>query len=118
MTPREPGAQIALPVSLDVEARFETYHPGNNAAVVAALQAPSSPGIWLAGAPGSGRSHLLQAVVAAAPAGEALYLPLASGLPAAAVDGLSGALTVCLDDVDAVAGERTWESRLFALYEH
>ncbi|MEM8548731.1 MAG: DnaA regulatory inactivator Hda [Pseudomonadota bacterium] len=117
MAMREPGAQIALPVSLDVEARFETFHPGNNAAVIAALQAPATPGIWLAGPPGSGRSHLLQAVVAAAPAGAALYLPLASGLPAAAVDGLGGALTVCLDDVDVVAGDRDWETRLFALYE-
>ncbi|MEM9172892.1 MAG: DnaA regulatory inactivator Hda [Pseudomonadota bacterium] len=109
--------QLALQVSLDVEARFDTFFAGHNATVVEALQAIPAPGVWLAGASGSGRSHLLQAAAAMHAAGDAFYLPLAGDLPSDAIDGLPGTLLVCLDDVDRVATDATWEQQLFALYE-
>ncbi|MEL7297859.1 MAG: DnaA regulatory inactivator Hda [Pseudomonadota bacterium] len=110
--------QLSLDVTLDVEARFETYHAGPNTEAVAALQRLPAPGVWLAGEPNSGRSHLLQAVIAAAPAGQAIFLPMTQSLPADCVDGLPGHLTVCLDDVGAVAGNDEWERALLLLYEN
>lgn len=112
---REP--QMPLAIGLDVEARFETYYAGQNGAALNALRAPRAPGLWLAGAPRSGRSHLLQAVAAARPAGEVVYLPLGTGLPPRAVDGLPAKKLICLDDVDAVAGDAAWERALLLLYE-
>lgn len=109
--------QLALNVTLDDEARFETFHTGRNAAAVSALRACEPPGLWLAGAAASGRTHLLQALVASRPRGQALYLPLAADLPPEAVDGLDPTLTVCLDDIDSVAGVPAWERALFLLSE-
>lgn len=113
----EQSGQLPLAVGLDVEARFDTFYPGPNEAAVAALKALPVPGVWLTGAQGSGRSHLLQASASACGGGEALYLPLASGLPAASVQGLRPGMLVCLDDVETVAGDEEWERALLMLYE-
>lgn len=113
----ESSGQLALPVQLDVEARFETYFGGSNAPAVAALQAPPEPGVWLSGEGGSGRSHLLQAVVATAPSGHAMYLPLRIGIPPTALEDLPGSLTVCIDDYASIAGNLDWERALMQLYE-
>ena len=116
MTPESTG-QLPLDIGLDVEARFDTFYAGPNGAAVAALAAPAAPGVWLSGARGSGRSHLLQATVASQPAGHALYLPLRMGLPATAVDGLPADAIICLDDIETIAGDADWERALLVLYE-
>lgn len=113
----ETSPQLPLDIGLDVEARFDTFYAGRNANVVAALRTPPRPGVWLAGARGSGRSHLLQAAAAERPAGTAFYLPLRTGLPAAAIDGLPATALVCIDDIEAVAGDSDWERALLVLYE-
>ncbi len=113
----ETSPQLPLDIGLDVEARFDTFYAGPNATVVAALRAPPRPGVWLAGARGSGRSHLLQAAAAECAAGTAFYLPLRTGLPADAIDGLPASALVCIDDIEAVAGDATWERALLVLYE-
>ncbi|MEO0573837.1 MAG: DnaA/Hda family protein [Pseudomonadota bacterium] len=117
MRPSDRSRQIPLPVSLAVEARFQTYYAGANASAIAALQDLPSPGIWLASQVGCGRSHLLQAVAASHPAGNAMYLPLTRELPAASITGFAVDAVVCLDDVHVVAGDAAWEQALFALYE-
>jgi DnaA family protein len=75
--------------------------------------------VWLAGPAASGKSHLLQAVCAAvAREGAAGYLPLAELMPLG-VESLAGwqqCHCVCVDDVDAVIGQRDWERALFTLY--
>lgn len=115
--PAETTGQLPLDIGLDVEARFDTFYAGPNAAVLAALREPPSPGLWLAGARGSGRSHLLQAAVAEQPAGGAMYLPLRVGLPAEAIEGLPADALICIDDIECVTGDGAWERALLVLYE-
>ncbi len=102
---------------LRTHAVFESFWPGHNGEAVAALRAPSAAPLWLWGAGGSGKTHLLQAVCAAA--GEAAaYFPLSSSpaLPPEALQGFELTRVLCLDDVDAVAGDPAWERALFRLF--
>lgn len=79
--------------------------------------------LFLHGAPGSGKTHLLIAALrAAADLGQPVaYLDLAEarGAPgrAAAVDGLPRGALVCLDRADAVVGGKDGELELFAIFE-
>ncbi len=75
---------------------------------------------WLWGRPGSGRSHLLQAAVAAAgEAGQiAAWLPLGSDdLQPAMLEGMGRLDLLCVDDIDRVAGAHDWEHALFRVFE-
>jgi DnaA family protein len=112
--------QLPLGVRLRDDAVFDGFAPGPNAEVVAALRTPSPLPLWLWGAQASGKTHLLQAACAAAGAvGEAAaYLPLerGAGLPPEALVGFETCRVLCLDDVDAVAGDRAWEAALFRLF--
>lgn len=116
--------QLPLGVQLGVSMRFETYHEGANGAAVAGLRQlvreTGQASLWVLGAPGVGKTHLLQASCALA--GQrgltSAYLPLASSKDL--VPGLLGGLEqvdfVALDDVDAIAGQPAWEQALFTLY--
>jgi DnaA-homolog protein len=109
--------QLALGVRLRADAVFESFWPGLNGEVVAALQMSNSGPLWLWGAPASGKTHLLQAVCAAA--GEAAaYFPLdrSLALPPEALAGFERTRVLCVDDVDAVAGDLAWERALFHLF--
>jgi DnaA family protein len=109
--------QLALGVRLRADAVFESYWPGQNSEAVAALRSPSTVPLWLWGASGTGKTHLLQAVCAAA--GEAAaYFPLARSLalPPEALAGFERTPVLCIDDVDAVAGDAAWERALFQLF--
>jgi DnaA family protein len=113
--------QLALDLKLDDFALFETFYPGANAALVQALQSaasnPQQAVHWLWGAPGSGRSHLLQATVAAAGAAgfRCAWLPLraAAELDPQMLEGMGMLDLLCIDDIDAVAGDEVWERALF-----
>jgi len=116
--------QLPLGVQLGVSLRFETFHAGGNQEAVAALQLRARgdfrPPLWLYGAPGCGRSHLLQAACALA-GGHGLtaaYLPLAAVRAdgPALLEGFEQLRLVALDDLDAVAGAAEWERALFSLY--
>jgi DnaA family protein len=109
--------QLALGVRLRADAVFESFAPGLNTELVAALRSPGAAPLWLWGGHGSGKTHLLQATCAAA--GEtAAYFPLdrSSALPPAALVGFENCRVLCLDDVDAVAGDLAWEQALFRLF--
>jgi DnaA-homolog protein len=107
---------------LRADAVFESFWPGANTEAIAALRAPSAAPLWLWGASGSGKTHLLQAVCAAAgsPADgtPAAYFPLARSLalPPEALAGFERTRVLCVDDVDAVAGDSAWEKALFRLF--
>jgi DnaA-homolog protein len=115
--------QLALSVRLRAHSVFDGFFPGPNAAAVAQLRAltvGTPPVVWLCGPMGSGKTHLLQAVCAAAGArGQtATYLPLRDAR-AHGAEWLAGCETleyVCLDDFAAVAGDATWEHAVFRLY--
>jgi DnaA-homolog protein len=114
--------QLALGVRLRADALFESFWPGGNGEIVAALQMPSTVPLWLWGAHGSGKTHLLQAVCAAAGAAAsgapAAYFPLTRSLalPPEALAGFERTPVLCVDDVDAVAGDLAWERALFRLF--
>ncbi len=99
------------------DAVFASFAPGPNAEVIAALRAPGATPLWLWGAHGSGKTHLLQAVCAEAGAA-AGYFPLhrAAGLPPEALNGFERTAVLCIDDVEAVAGDQDWETALFRLF--
>lgn len=99
------GDQLALPVQLAQTPSFDSFFPGPNADVVAALRrcarAEGLPAVWLYGAPGNGKTHLLRAAVLAA-GSDATFVSLRGGgasLPASP----SGLLA--MDDVDAAVSE-------------
>ena len=117
--------QLPLGVRLRERATFDIFvvSPPNLEAVSRVRALTRSGGVvWLWGAEGSGRSHLLQAVCAVAPAGvRAGYLPFAelsaAGVPpAAAIDGAGALDVLCLDDLDRALGDRDFEVALFGVY--
>jgi DnaA family protein len=104
-------------VRLRAEAVFDSFAPGPNAEAVAALREAGPGAVWLWGARGSGKTHLLQAAVSAA-GDSGAYFPLNRelALPSAALAGYEASRVLCIDDVDAVAGDLEWEQALFRLY--
>jgi DnaA-homolog protein len=109
--------QLALGVRLRADAIFESFASGLNGEPIAALREGGSAPLWLWGSEGSGKTHLLQAVCAAAGAAAA-YFPLerSLALPPAALAGFENCRVLCLDDVDAIAGDLQWEQALFRLF--
>lgn len=109
--------QLALGVRLRAEAVFASFSPGSNTELLAALRGPDSGPLWLWGGHGAGKTHLLQAVCTAA-GQTAAYLPLdrSSALPPAVLVGFESCRVLCLDDLDAVAGDLAWEQALFRLF--
>lgn len=106
--------QLALELSARPEPSFSNFVPGRNAELFAALRALACAGggerfIYIWGAPGSGRSHLLQAVLREARlAGRhAIHLKARSGggmLAAAGLDALVAVQDVeLLDAADQIA---------------
>ena len=110
--------QLPLPVRLRADALFESFHPGGNGELIAALRAQGPERIWLWGAAATGKTHLLQAACANAGLSAAAYFPLGgeTRLPPAALTGLSSRGLVCIDDVHRIAGDLTWERMLFGLF--
>ncbi|WP_243039227.1 DnaA regulatory inactivator Hda [Dyella sedimenti] len=115
--------QLPLALRWPRRQRFEHFHPGANAATLAAVEqlarGSGTPWLYLAGTAGSGKSHLLMAACQAAfEHGRTVqYLPLA-GLRdrAAAIRGVAGSEFLALDDLGAIAGDREAEHALFDIY--
>lgn len=103
---------------------FSSFFAGRNRPLVDALLAlrEGEPPrcVWLHGADGIGKSHLLQAVCAHAGQRNltAAYLPLtAPDITPDLLVGCGQLAHVCVDDLHAVAGQRDWERALFSLYQ-
>jgi len=120
--------QILLPLENRRPDRFEDFLAGTNLPVIDAIRelvgrppvsGPDEPvgHIFLRGPEGSGKSHLLNSAcnLAQELGCRAFYMSLC-GVPDTAADGLAGLDEmdlVCLDDVDAIAGDDTWERAVF-----
>lgn len=122
--------QLALDLAFPDELRLESFHcsPANAEALAAIESLSGEDGgaahIYVWGATGTGKTHLLIGSVRRAGIGAwAPYLdllelsahPLAEE-PVHWLAGLEEAALVCLDHLDAVAGDRAWEEALFHLY--
>lgn len=109
--------QLALPVRLRAEAVFNSFSAGPNGEVLAALRGANAVPMWLWGAQGSGKTHLLQAVCAAAGSAAAAYFPMGTrDLPPEALQGFASRGVLCIDDMEAIAGDLRWEQGLFELF--
>ncbi len=113
-------SQLALPLQLADHAVFASFHDPGNEALVATLRRVAGgepgPGCWLWGASSSGKTHLLQAVCDQA-GDRSIYLPLEmlSGAGPDILEGLGDRALICIDDLDRVAGDASWEAALFSL---
>ncbi|CAN5117971.1 DnaA inactivator Hda [soil metagenome] len=117
--------QLPLSVHLPDHAVFESFHAGANAACVEHLRrlavTSGPPGAYVWGSRASGKTHLLYALCASADANQrrAAYLPLARAAEcgrAALLEGWETCDVVCVDDLQAVAGQGDWERSLFELF--
>ncbi|MGD2083467.1 MAG: DnaA regulatory inactivator Hda [Chromatiales bacterium] len=116
--------QLPLRLPLDERADFEGFLPGPNAEPLALLQGfaarADEPFVYLWGPPGSGKSHLLQAVCHRAHREGATpsYLPLGEVLALGPdiLEDMDRLDMVCIDDVERAAGTPEWERALFRLY--
>lgn len=122
--------QLALDLAFPDELRLESFHCGAaNAEALAAVASLSrveagAPHVYLWGPAGTGKTHLLVGSVRRA--GSDAWVPYLDLLELSArplaeepvhwLAGLEDAALVCLDHLDAVAGDRDWEEALFHLY--
>jgi len=116
--------QIPLSVGLRDDARFENFYALGNellcASLKAAAQGQGEQFIFIWGNAGVGCTHLLQAVCHEAdPVGRtAAYLPLdeLKHMGGGILEGMEFLDLICLDGIDAVAGDRRWEEALFHFF--
>ncbi|MDF1822222.1 MAG: DnaA regulatory inactivator Hda [Alcanivoracaceae bacterium] len=118
-----PSAQLPLPLQLRDASSFASWEAGDNQPIVDGLRglARARKGqLFLWGQPGSGRSHLLEAVVREALDRQEQVSMLAGtelpDLPPSLLEGLEHADWLVIDDLDQVAGLADWEEGLFHLY--
>lgn len=117
--------QLPLPFDGRVRFTFDLYQAGPNSEAVRCLKriaiTGEDIGVYLWGANGTGKSHLLQALcrqVSQAHGQSALIsLREARELSPQLLNGLESMDVVCLDDIQAVAGNLAWEQALFHLYD-
>lgn len=112
--------QLPLPLEPRRPDRFEDFVAGPNEAALAAVRhLLDEPGgiLFLSGAAGSGKSHLLNALchLARDQGMAAFYIALRRVPPeaTAGLEGLEALDLVCVDDLDHVAGDPAWEQALF-----
>ena len=113
--------QLPLRVRLRETARFSSFVRGRNSEAVQVLAGgpQAAPRVsWLWGRAGTGKTHLLQAACAAAgeQGGAATYLDLQGDAEPAWLEGCEGLDLVCLDGIDAAAGNEAWSAAIFRLH--
>jgi DnaA family protein len=116
--------QLPLGIELRESASFDAFITRGNEQLVDQLRAGASgkgePLFYLWGASGTGKSHLLQAACQQASASgcSVIYLPLGTltDITPSALEALGDMDLVCLDDLQAVAGDEEWEEALFLLF--
>jgi DnaA family protein len=116
--------QLPLGLGLRDDATFDNYCVGDNEHVLASLrhllQGTGEPYVYLWGERGVGRSHLLQACCHALESANrsAVYLPLIEHeqLSSEMLEGMEDMDLICLDNINAVLGQRPWEEAIFHLY--
>ncbi len=117
------NTQLALAIKLNDEATLADFNWENNALLQQQLQRmltfKEDRLLYLWGAKGSGKSHLLQACCQAVNSSHsAIYLPLTllQEWGPQAIEGIEEQTLICIDDIDVIANDPNWEEALFHLY--
>lgn len=117
--------QLGLPIGLRDDASFDNFIPGENTVALEHLKSlfaneQSEGSVYLWGAKAAGKTHLLQALCHQATAANQsiVYLPMQhwQEMDVAILEGFEQYQMVCIDDIDAIAGQILWEQELFHLY--
>lgn len=116
--------QLTLGIGLKDSATLANFHSSGNAAAVEQVaelaREPRAASAFIHGASGTGKTHLLQAACAAAleDGQRAGYLPLgeAARWTPDVLEGWEDLPLVCLDDMQAIAGNAAWERAVFRLF--
>lgn len=117
--------QYTLAVTLPEDETLDSFYAGAQTAAVAFLKtylqqpARQSP-VYLFGASGSGKSHLLYAACVQAQeqglTSQLLTLDDCRQLSPRLLDDLEQLDLVCLDNIQAISGELSWQTAVFDLY--
>lgn len=114
--------QLPLGVRLPDRAVFASFLPARNREAVEYVGRLAggeiSGTVWVCGASGSGKSHLLQAVCArASDRMRAGYLPLQELAPLGVevLEGMRQLECLCIDDMEQIVGRIEWERGLFGI---
>ena len=113
--------QLPLGMWLREGASFDNFLASSlNQPLLASLKNSEEQFVFLWGAESAGKSHLLQAACHAATArsDSSVYLPMSEAAQFAPemLEGFEQMSLVAIDDVDAIAADRVWETALFDLY--
>lgn len=103
---------------------FASFYPGQNASLLTQLKNSvvglGVPVLYMWGESGSGRSHLLHALCSEVDErGESVaYIPLHhyQGMSLDIFENMESVTLVCIDNIDAIAGNPKWEKALFDFY--
>lgn len=103
---------------------FASFYPGQNAELLTQLKnnvvGTGEPILYMWGESGSGRSHLLHALCSEVDEqGESVaYIPLHHyrSMTLDIFENMENITLVCIDNVDAIAGDKKWEKALFDFY--
>lgn len=126
MTSSSLNNAMQLPLSLQLrdDASFSNFVVGSNAQaldylrnIALGLEKDTSTYMW--GMQGTGKTHLLQAMCQLASQHDrsAIYVSLADeDISAELLEGFEQLNLICFDDIEAVIGDRKWETALFNLY--
>lgn len=116
--------QLPLTISLDQRASFaNTYVSKSNRSLIEHLQRLSlvanADSLFFWGKPGSGITHLLEAIQNQQQQLVIQYLPLnilKNFRPEKVTEGIETMDLVCIDDIQTIAGSPLWEQHLFHLF--
>lgn len=116
--------QLPLPINQIDEDTFENFHTGNSEVLVESLKRNftdvQQPFFFIWGAKSCGKSHLLKAVSNHFLQNQqtAAYIPLtkANYFSPLVLDNAELLNVICLDDIQAIAGDTEWELAIFNLF--
>lgn len=113
-------AQLPLNFSTHQLASLEDYVVGDNKEALFQLFSPDNKVIYLWATGKLGKTHLLSSLIAEAfeKKQAAAFIPLSQkdSLDPMMLNNLEQNQLVCLDDIDAIAGNEDWEIALFHFY--
>ncbi|AFP84502.1 DnaA inactivator Hda [secondary endosymbiont of Ctenarytaina eucalypti] len=122
--PLNTSSQLSLPLYLPDDETFASFYPGQNGALLAALQDMLSRErvsyLYFWSRKGGGRSHLLHAACAklSAHAQAVGYVPLdkRTWFVPEVLDGMEQLALVTIDNIQCIVGDPPWEMAIFNLY--